>query len=37
MLCGLYAVIKFFGKDTVNALILVYIALGGSQGMKAAL
>lgn len=37
MLLGLYAVIKFFGKDTVNSLILVYIAFGGSQGMKAAL
>ena len=37
MLCGLYAVIKFFGKDAVNYLILVYIAIGGGTGMKALL
>lgn len=37
MLLGLYAVIKFFGKDTVNYLILVYITIGGASGMKAAL
>ncbi len=37
MLLGLYCVIKFFGKDAVNYLILVYIALGGGSGMKALL
>jgi minor histocompatibility antigen H13 len=37
MLLGLYAVIKFFGKDIVNYLILAYIAVGGGSGMKAAL
>lgn len=35
MLCGLYALIKFFGKDVVNYVILVYIAIGGATGMKA--
>ena len=35
MLLFLYAIIKFFGKDVVNYLILVYIALGGASGMKA--
>ena len=37
MLCGLYALIKFFGKDVVNYVILVYIAIGGATGMKALL
>lgn len=37
MLLGLYCIIKFFGKDAVNYLILVYIALGGATGMKALL
>jgi minor histocompatibility antigen H13 len=37
MLLFLYAIIKYFGKDTVNYLILVYIALGGATGMKALL
>lgn len=35
MLCGLYALLKFFGKDSVNYFILVYIALGSSTGIKA--
>lgn len=35
MLCGLYALIKFFGKDVVNYVILVYIAISGATGMKA--
>ena len=34
---GLYALIKFFGKDVVNYLLLVYIAIGGATGMKALL
>jgi hypothetical protein len=34
MLCGLYALIKFFGKDVVNYVILVYIGIGGATGMK---
>jgi uncharacterized membrane-anchored protein len=33
MLCFLYALIKFFGKDAVNYVILVYIAVGGGTGM----
>ena len=37
MLCGLYALIKFFGKDSVNYFILVYIAVGGTTGIKALL
>jgi minor histocompatibility antigen H13 len=37
MLVGLYALIKFFGKDVVNYVILVYIAIGGATGMKALL
>ena len=37
MLLFLYGLIKFFGKDTVNYLILVYIAIGGATGMKALL
>jgi hypothetical protein len=37
MLCFLYALIKFFGKESVNYVILVYIALGGGTGMKALL
>ena len=37
MLVGLYFLIKFFGKDVVNYLLLVYIAIGGATGMKALL
>jgi hypothetical protein len=37
MLVGLYCIIKFFGKDAVNYLLLVYIAIGGATGMKALL
>ena len=37
MLLGLYCIIKFFGKDAVNYLLLVYIAIGGATGMKALL
>ena len=33
----LYVLIKFFGKDVVNYLILVYLAIGGSTGMKSLL
>ena len=35
MLLGLYALIKFFGKEYVNYFILVYIAIGGTTGIKA--
>lgn len=35
MLCGLYALLKFFGKDSVNYFILAYIGLGSSTGIKA--
>jgi minor histocompatibility antigen H13 len=37
MLLGLYLLIKFFGKDSVNYFVLVYIALGSSTGIKALL
>jgi minor histocompatibility antigen H13 len=37
MLVGLYSLIKFFGKDSVNYFILVYIAVGGTTGIKALL
>ncbi len=37
MLVGLYVLIKFFGKESVNYFILVYIAVGGTTGMKALL
>jgi hypothetical protein len=37
ILCGLYALIKFFGKEYVNYFILVYIAVGGTTGIKALL
>lgn len=36
-LLGLYALIKFFGKDSVNYFVLAYIALGASTGIKALL
>jgi len=35
MLCGLYFLIKFFGKDAVNYVLLVYIAFGSTTGIKA--
>lgn len=35
MLLGLYTLIKIFGKESVNYFILVYIAVGGSTGIKA--
>ena len=34
-LCGLYFSIQYFGKETVNYFILVYIAVGGATGIKA--
>ena len=34
MLCGLYALIKYFGKDSVNYFLMFYIALGSSAGIK---
>ena len=37
MLCSLYALLKFFGKDSVNYFILAYIGLGSSTGIKALL
>jgi hypothetical protein len=36
-LVGLYALIKFFGKEIVNPLILTYMGIGGSTGVKGAL
>jgi minor histocompatibility antigen H13 len=34
-LLGLYILIKIFGKESVNYFILVYIAIGGTTGIKA--
>ena len=34
MLLGLYILITYFGKDVVNNLILVYISIGGTGGIK---
>lgn len=36
-LCGLYFSMEYFGKDAVNYFLMVYIAMGGSQGVKAML
>jgi len=36
-LCGLYYAMEYFGKDAVNYFLMVYIAMGGSQGVKAML
>jgi len=35
MLCGLYFAMQYFGKDVVNVLLLIYIAVGGTIGFKA--
>jgi hypothetical protein len=35
MLVGLYVLIKFFGKESVNYFLLIYIAIGSSTGIKA--
>jgi minor histocompatibility antigen H13 len=34
-LCGLYFSMEYFGKDAVNVMLLIYIALGGGAGIKA--
>lgn len=34
-LCGLYCAINYFGKEAVNYFLLIYIAVGGSSGVKA--
>lgn len=34
MLCGLYGLIKYFGKEVVNPLLLGYMGLGASTGIK---
>ena len=36
-LVSMYAAIKFFGKEIVNPLILAYMGVGGSTGIKGAL
>ena len=36
-LVTLYVLIKYFGKEVVNPLILTYMGLGGSTAIKAAL
>ena len=33
-LCALYGMIKYFGKEIVNPLLLAYMALGGSVSIK---
>ena len=37
MLCSLYGLIKYFGKDVVNQLFMVYLALCVSQMLKSVL
>jgi len=37
MLCGLYGLIKYFGKEYVNYIVLVYIAIGSTTGIKSLL
>lgn len=34
MLCFLYGLIKYFGKEVVNPLLLGYMGLGASTGIK---
>lgn len=34
MLCTLYGLIKYFGKEVVNPLLLAYMGLGSSTGIK---
>ena len=34
MLCGLYGLIKYFGKEIVNPLLLGYMGIGASQSIK---
>ena len=36
-LCGLYFSMQYFGKDAVNYFLMFYIAMGGTQGIKALL
>lgn len=33
-LCGLYFAMQYFGNETVNYIIIGYIALGGTIGIK---
>ena len=37
MLVGLYTMIKFLGKESVNYFILAYLAVGSTTGIKALL
>ena len=37
VLVGLYGFIKYFGKENVNYVLLVYIAVGSTTGIKALL
>ncbi len=34
MLCFLYGLIKYFGKEVVNPLLMAYMGLGSSTGIK---
>ena len=36
-LCGLYFAMQYFGKESVNYFLMVYIAMGGTQGVKSLL
>ena len=36
-LCGLYFAMDYFGKDAVNYFLMVYIAMGGTTGIKSIL
>jgi minor histocompatibility antigen H13 len=37
VLCGLYGMMKYFGKEIVNQCLLVYIAVGSTAGVKSLL
>lgn len=37
MLCGLYFAMQYFGNEVVNYLLIAYIALGGTVGVKSLL
>ena len=34
MLCGMYGLIKYFGKEIVNPLLLAYMGFGGAESIK---
>ena len=34
MLCAMYGMIKYFGKEIVNPLLLAYMGFGGGKSVK---